>query len=199
MEMTHRLDETAALLVIDFQKAIDDPKWGRRNNPDAEAQTRRLLTAWRESQRPVIHVQHLSPLADSPYRPGQPGCDFKEGLTPGPGEMLVQKRTNNAFIDTGLEGALRDRGIRSLVVAGVLLHNSVETSVRMAGNLGFEVHLPEDATASVDVTDLSGRRWPAEDVHALSLAHLNGEYARVTTTARVLAAAGTLVAHSAPA
>jgi len=187
--MPNQLADTAALVIIDFQKAIDHPKWGRRNNPEAEAHTAALLAAWRASSRPVVHVQHLSREADSPYRPGQPGCDFKEALAPGPGEILVQKQTNNAFIDTGLEAALRDRGVGTVVIAGVLLHNSVDATVRMAGNLGFETWLVADATASVDVVDLTGRRWPAEDVHALSLAVLNREYARVVSAAEVLQAA----------
>ena len=38
-----------------------------------------------------------------------------------------------------------------------------------------------DACWSVDVVDLRGRRWPAEDVHALSLANLHGEYAEVVS------------------
>jgi len=180
-------------VIVDFQKAIDDPKWGRRNNPRAEARTAALLRAWRESGRPVVHVQHLSREPDSPYRPGQPGCDFKEALRPAAGEVVVQKRTHNAFVDTGLEAALRDRGVTTVVVAGVLLHNSVDATVRMAANLGFATWLVDDATASVDVTDLSGRRWPAEEVHALSLALLNGEYATVVTAEAVLRAAGTLV------
>lgn len=189
----------AALLIIDFQWAIDDPKWGRRNNPDAEQQASKLLAAWRQAGRPVIHVQHLSTEADSPYRPGQPGCDFKPPLLPGPGESIIQKRTNNAFIETGLEAALRDRSITDLAVAGVLLHNSVDATVRMAGNLGFQVWLAEDATASVDLRDLQGRLWPAEDVHAVSLAQLNGEYARVVKTAGLLEATRRLVAAEATA
>jgi nicotinamidase-related amidase len=191
--MPNKLASKAALVIIDFQKAIDDPKWGRRNNPEAEARTAELLGVWRATGRPVVHVQHLSREADSPYHPGQPGCDFKEALRPGPGEILVQKQTNNAFLDTGLEASLRDRGVDAVVVTGVLLHNSVEATVRMAGNLGFETWLVEDATASVDVVDLSGRRWPAEDVHALSLALLSGEYAEVVSTQDVLQAARTLV------
>ncbi|MPZ12553.1 MAG: isochorismatase family protein [Kiloniellaceae bacterium] len=191
--MPNKLASNAALVIIDFQKAIDDPKWGRRNNPEAEARTAELLGVWRATGRPVVHVQHLSREADSPYRPGQPGCDFKEALRPGAGEILVQKQTNNAFLDTGLEASLRDRGVDAVVVTGVLLHNSVDATVRMAGNLGFETWLVEDATASVDVVDLSGRRWPAEDVHALSLALLSGEYAEVVSTQDVLQAARTLV------
>src|SRR3546814_13651625 len=73
-----------------------------------------------------------------------------------------------------------------VVVAGVLLHNSVDATVRMAANLGFTTWLVADATASVDVTDLTGRRWPAEDVQALSLALLSGEYAEVVEAAAVL-------------
>jgi nicotinamidase-related amidase len=192
--MSRQLADNAALVIIDFQKAIDDPKWGPRNNPEAEARTAELLRAWRDTQRPVVHVQHLSQESDSPYRPGQPGCDFKDGLTPGPGEILVQKRTTSAFIETGLEAFLRDRRVGTIVIAGVLLHNSVDATARMAANLGFDTWLVEDATASVDVVDLQGRRWPAEDVHALSLAHLSGEYARIVSTERVLEAARALVA-----
>jgi nicotinamidase-related amidase len=191
--MPGELASNAALVIVDFQKAIDDPKWGRRNNPQAEARAAELLRAWRATGRPVVHVQHLSREPDSPYRPGQPGCDFKEGLQPGPGENVVQKRTNNAFIDTGLEAMLRDRGVTTVVVAGVLLHNSVDATVRMAANLGFTTWLVADATASVDVVDLGGRHWAAEDVHALSLALLSDEYAQVVATASVLAAARPLV------
>ncbi|WP_193371216.1 cysteine hydrolase family protein [Pelagibius marinus] len=191
--MTKRLANNAALVIVDFQKAIDDPKWGRRNNPGAEACTARLLAAWRERGRPVVHVQHLSREADSPYRPGQPGCDFKDALGPDAGEILVQKRTHNAFIDTGLEASLRDRGVEAVVVAGVLLHNSVDATVRMASNLGFDTWVVADASASVDVVDLEGRHWAAEEVHALSLAHLSGEYAVVASTEGVLAAVGALV------
>jgi nicotinamidase-related amidase len=80
-----------------------------------------------------------------------------------------------------------------VVVAGVLLHNSVDATVRMAANLGFETWLVDDATASVDVVDLAGRHWPAEEVHALSLALLSGEYAKVVTTEAVLQAAALAV------
>jgi len=52
----------AALLVIDVQKAIDEPYWaaeGPRNNPDAEANIARLLKHWRETRRPLFHVRHF--------------------------------------------------------------------------------------------------------------------------------------------
>ncbi len=181
------LPSNAALVIVDLQKAIDDPRWGRRNNPEAEANTGRLLAAWRRAGGPVIHVQHLSGDPDSPYRPGQPGCDFKEEVRPQAGELVVQKSTNNAFIDTGLGPYLDNKGIHTLVFAGVATNNSVETTVRMAGNLGYEAYLVADATATADRTDLAGRVWRAEEIQALTLANLQGEYATVTSTGEILA------------
>ena len=181
------LPSNAALVIVDLQKAFDDPRTGRRNNPEAEANTGRLLAAWRRTGRPVIHVQHLSQEPDSPYRPGRPGCDFKDEVRPQAGELVVQKSTNNAFIDTGLGPYLDNKAIHTLVFTGVATNNSVEATVRMAGNLGYDTYLVADATATSDRTDLAGRVWRAEEIQALTLANLQGEYATVTSTGEILA------------
>ena len=44
---------TAALLVVDVQRGFDDPSWGLRNNPDAEAKIARLLETRRAAKRPI--------------------------------------------------------------------------------------------------------------------------------------------------
>ena len=181
------LPSNAALVIIDLQKAFDDPRYGQRNNPEAEANTGRLLAGWRRTGRPVIHVQHLSREPDSPYRPGQPGCDFKDEVRPQAGELVVQKSTNSAFVDTGLGPYLEDQGIHTLVMTGVATNNCVEASVRMAGNLGYETYVVADATATADRTDLAGRVWRAEEIQALTLANLQGEYATVSSTEEILA------------
>ena len=104
------------------------------------------------------------------------------------GEAVVAKQTNSAFIGTGLESLLEAGGATTLVIAGVLTHNSLEATVRHAGNLGFRVAVPADACWAVDLVDRTGRRWAAEDVHQLSLAVMHGEYAEVTGTAAVVSA-----------
>jgi nicotinamidase-related amidase len=175
-----------ALILIDFQKAIDDPKWGRRGQPQAEDAAGRLLAHWRDRQWPILHVRHDSREANSPYRPGTPGHGFKPALRPQGSEEVVAKTTNSAFIGTDLVERLTRLGAKRLVVVGVLLENSVEATVRMAGNLGYQVSVPEEAVASIDRIDRNGRRWPAEDVHALTLAILDGEYCRVTTVDALL-------------
>jgi nicotinamidase-related amidase len=178
----------AVLLLIDVQRAIDHPSWGVRNTPVMEANIVALLTAWRRGGRPIIHVRHVSREPGSTYRPGQAGVDFKPEAAPLPGETVITKHSNSAFIGTDLEARLRRDGRQTLVVAGVITNNSVEATARMAGNLGFDTVVVADATATFGRVDYNGKHHPAEDVHGLSLANLQGEYARIASTAEILAA-----------
>jgi nicotinamidase-related amidase len=104
-------------------------------------------------------------------------------------EKIVAKNVNSAFIGTRLEEILDEIGATTLVVCGVLTHNSVEATVRHGGNLGYRVFVVADACWAVDKRDLNGKLWPAEDVHALSLANMHGEYAQVVDSAATLQAA----------
>jgi len=182
------LPPNAALIVIDLQKAIDHPSWGERNNPEAERHVAALLQAWRSTNRPIYHIRHDSTEAASHYRPGQPGNDFKPEAQPAAGETVIVKRTNSAFIGTDLESRLRQANHTLLVVVGVITNNSVEATARMAGNLGFDAFLVEDAIFTFGRKDWHGRWRTAEEVHAMSLANLDGEYCSVVRTNEILAA-----------
>jgi nicotinamidase-related amidase len=176
-----------ALIVVDVQKAIDDPSWGSdRNNPDCEANIARLLAFFRSRRWPVFHVRHLSREPDSTYRPDQPLCEFKDEVAPLPGEQIVDKSTNSAFIGTTLERELREAGIERVAIAGVITNNSVEATVRMSGNLGFDTIVVSDATATFGRRDYDGHWRTSAEVHAMSLANMNGEYAAVRSTTEVI-------------
>lgn len=177
-----------ALLVIDMQRAIDAPYWGPRNNPQAEGNIAALLAHWRSRQRPLYHIRHDSTEPNSAYRPGQPGHDFKPEAEPLPGEPVIAKNVHSAFIGTDLERRLRGAGHTALILCGVLTHNSVEATARMAADLGFDVYVVSDACWAVEKTLADGRVIAAELVHALSLANLSGEYATIVTSAEMLAA-----------
>ena len=180
----------AALLVIDVQQGLDDSRWGERNNPDAEQQMAALLAAWRRANLPVIHVQHMSQHPESPLRAGLPGNALKPEVLPRDGEPLFQKTVNSAFIGTELEAHLRRRGIERLVIVGLTTDHCVSTTVRMAGNLGFDVVVVDDATATFERTGPDGARYSAEQMHRLALASLHGEFAQVRSTHDVLAELG---------
>ena len=177
-----------ALLIIDVQKAIDDPRWGSdRNNPGAASTIARLLGEWRRRGWPVFHVRHASTEPDSTYRPDGPGFAFKDEVQPLPGERVIEKSTNSAFIRTNLEQLLRADGIESVVITGVITNNSVEATARMSGNLGFATYVVADATATFGRHDYDGRWRTAAEVHAMSLANLDGEYAAVVTASQLFA------------
>ncbi len=74
------------------------------------------------------------------------------------------------------------------LIAGVITNNSVEATVRMAGNLGFATWLVADACFTFARTDWNGVARSGEDVHAMALANLDGEYCTVVTTAAVVTA-----------
>ena len=93
----------------------------------------------------------------------------------------------DAFTHSGLERWLRVRGIYKLVIVGVSTSNSVEATVRSAGNLGFDTYVVSDATFTFAKQDYAGIYRTGEEVHAMSLANLDGEYAEVVSTEEALA------------
>ena len=175
-----------ALMSIDYQKGFDHTIWGQRNNPNAEFNMALLLSHWRKSGMPVIHVQHCSIEPNSPLRTGFSGNDFKQETKPLEGEAIFKKSVNSAFIGTNLQAYLEDNNIQSLVIAGLTTDHCVSTTTRMAGNYGFNVTLVSDATATFDRTGEDGVHYTADQIHNIHLASLNGEFCTVKTTDEVL-------------
>ncbi|MFN0103937.1 MAG: cysteine hydrolase family protein [Bryobacteraceae bacterium] len=173
--------DSAALVLIDLQKAIDDPSWGVRNHPHAERRAQRVLALWRYLGWPLFHIRHDSLDPGSTYRPGQPLHDFKPETAPLPGEIVLGKRTCSAFASTDLWIRLRAANVSRVFVCGVITNNSVESTVRAGGDFGFAMFLVEDACFT-----FGKGRWTAQDVHEMSLANLEGEYAVITDSTRVI-------------
>lgn len=181
------LAANAALLVVDVQQGMDEPRWGRRNNPDAERNIAELLAAWRATRRPVVHVQHMSQEPDSPLRPERPGNGFKPEAAPLSGEPVFQKTVNSAFIGTALEAHLKAHLIDTVVIVGLTTDHCVSTTARMAGNLGFRTIVISDGTATFERRGPDGAHVDADQMHRVSLASLHGEFATVMATRDILA------------
>ncbi|HEX7946586.1 MAG TPA: cysteine hydrolase family protein [Phenylobacterium sp.] len=176
------LRDNAALLVIDMQMGFDDPAWGPRNNPRAEANVAALIAAWRTAGRPVIHVHHDSQAPSGRLRPGGPGNAAKPEAAPQDHEAVYRKAVNSAFIGTRLEADLRAMDVQTLAIVGLTTNHCVSTTARMASNLGFDTFVVADATATFDRAALDGRTRPAEDVHQAALSDLQDEFAEIVDT-----------------
>lgn len=181
-----QLPNETALLLIDVQKGFADPRWGKRNNPNAEKRMADLLAFWRKMKRPVLHVQHLSSDSHSPLHPDGDGIEFQDGVKPLEGEPVFKKTVNSAFIGTDLEGYLKRNGINALVIAGLTTNHCVSTTTRMAGNLGFDTYIVEDATATFDRIGHDGKFYSAETIHDTALTSLHEEFAIVVSTDELL-------------
>lgn len=174
-----------ALLIIDMQQGMSRADLPARNNSQAESRIGELLAFWRARAAPIVHVRHISRTPGSPFWPGQPGVEFQPSLAPLPGEHVVEKNVPDAFVNTGLERWLHQRDIGALVIVGVSTNNSVESTARSAGNLGFETYVASDATFAFAKQDFNGTSRSADEVHAMSLANLQGEYAIVKPAAEL--------------
>ncbi len=179
-----------ALIIVDVQRAFDEweARGKRRNNPDAVARISDLLDAFRKARAPIFHIRHQGTKPTSSFLPGGTGFPVKDEARERDGEPVIVKQVNSAFIGTDLEQRLRAGGIGAVVICGATTNHCVETTTRMAGNLGFDTRLVRDATWTFDRVGPDGDAHAAEDIHAMTLANLNGEFARIVTSAEAIAA-----------
>ena len=177
---------SSALLLIDVQKGFDSPCWGKRNNLSAEDNIAKLLSIWRKRGYPIIHIQHCSTNPDSPLASEQSGNEFKKEAQPLADEKQFPKTVNSAFIGTALEDHLQKNNIFSLVIVGLTTDHCVSTTTRMAANLGFNVILVSDATATFERMGHDGNEYSADEIHKTGLASLNGEFCVIRSTDEVL-------------
>jgi nicotinamidase-related amidase len=185
--MSNLKSEKPALILIDIQKGFDDIAYwgGERNNPDAENNAAELLEIWRYNQLPIFHIKHCSSNPNSLLSELNAGNEFKEIVKPIPGELIIKKNVNSAFIGTNLKQQLDEQKINTLVIVGLTTDHCVSTTTRMAGNFGFETFVVSDATATFNKKGIDGQHYSAALIHETALASLNGEFATIVTTANL--------------
>ncbi|MBJ7287884.1 MAG: cysteine hydrolase [Williamsia sp.] len=178
------LGDRAALIVIDVQEAFDDEAWwGRRNNPDCEANVRVLIEEWRRRGRPLVFVRHDSDNKASGLHPSNPGNTFKDVVAGSP-DLLVRKSVNSSFHGSpDLNAWLTGEGIEQIVICGITTNHCCETTARVGGNLGYDVAFALDATHTFDRDAPDGERVDADLLARITATNLHGEFATVVATA----------------
>ncbi|MEM7562670.1 MAG: cysteine hydrolase family protein [Pseudomonadota bacterium] len=190
--MINQFDASTCLLLIDVQTGVNVfEHWGgptgRRNNPDAEDKMRALLSTFRNAGLPVAFTRHDSREAASPLKLHLETGSQIQGLETAEGDIVVVKDVNSGFVGTSLEIQLRRAGVQRLVVVGFFTNFCVETTVRMAGNLGFDTYLVEDACATTNRVGPDGVDHDPEIVHQMSVASMHGEFCTALNNEQALA------------
>jgi ureidoacrylate peracid hydrolase len=101
-----------------------------------------------ESLKYVAPVQKAA-WSRKTFEYGSWGGEFRSEFAPRPGEIVAQEHwCSSGFANTDLDLQLKRHGIQQLVVIGLIAHTCVEATVRFAAELGYDVTVVKDATAS---------------------------------------------------
>lgn len=192
-----------ALLVIDpYNDFISEggKVWNRiRAVAEANgcvAHMQQILQAARKASLPVFYAMHhryrpgdyeswdfVAPVQRAAWRNqtfahGTWGGEFRSEFAPLPGEMVAQEHwCSSGFANTDLDLLLKRRGIRRLIVMGLIAHTCVEATVRFAAELGYDVTVVRDATAD----------YSEEEMHAALDINLPAYASEIVTTDELLA------------
>ncbi len=148
---------------------------------------RRLQDAFRGAQLEVIHVRIASMTSDGRDRgpshkklgyvaaPGSSNAEILPELAPAGDELVFNKTAGSVFCATNIEYVLRNLGITTLVVTGIVTTGCVHTAVTDAADRGFHVILVEDSCGAL-----------VPEMHWASIRILRDVYAKILTTSEVL-------------
>ncbi len=177
-----------SLLLIDIQNDyFPGGAMELDGSPEAGAKAGELLQAFRRAALPIIHIQHISVRPGATFfLPDTPGVQIHQCVSPIGAEPLFQKKYPNSFRETPLLGHLRQLQIDRLVIAGMMTHMCVDTTVRAAADLGFHCILACDACATKALS-FGNKTVSAENVQTAFLSSLNGLFAAVQSVEQICA------------
>lgn len=179
---------TTALLIIDVQN--DYFPGGRMELAGSDAAVAllgELLGEFRRKDVPVVHVRHVATKPGATFfLPETDGALIHARVRPEAGETVVVKHFPNSFRGTDLHATLQAAGITRLVIAGMMTHMCVDTTVRAAFDLGYECVVIGDCCATRTLA-LNGATVAAEHVQLAYLAALNGTFAKVVISSEARA------------
>lgn len=180
-----------ALLLLEIQNDyFPNGRIPLEKSLEASAKAQAVLQAYRDSKRPIIHVQHISTHPNATYMlPCTKGAEFYSAVQPVKGEIIVKKHYPNSFKDTNLLNQLIKNQINHLVICGMMTQLTVDATVRAAYDLGFSCTVVHDACAARQL-EFNHSPIPAQDVHHAFLAALQPVYANIMSSDDVLQKTG---------
>jgi nicotinamidase-related amidase len=176
-----------ALVLVDIQQDYF-PK-GRMEvvgSTEASMVARKLLDHFRENGLPVIHIQHISTRPGATFfLPNTEGINIHESVKPLPNETVIQKHFQNSFRDTQLDEYLVSKGIKELVICGMMSQMCIDATVRAAFDKGYTCIVAHDACAAGKLV-FNGIDIQETYVHGAYMAALGAGYAKVLSAEEIM-------------
>ena len=179
--------KTTALLVIDFQNEYFA---GRMPIPDGEkalANAKRLIARADTEGMKVYHIKHVTPAGSPVFAEDSETSAFHWDIQPAANHSVVRKSSVSVFASTDLSIQLKQAGVETLVMSGLMTHACVAGAARDAVPLGFNVIVASDACATRDLDTGDGEVVAHAMLHRASLATIDDTFGDILTTDQVLA------------
>lgn len=135
------------LLIVDVQKAIVDEQLYAFHN--FVENVSKLIEIARKNNIEVVYVRHDDGLG-SDLSNGQEGFEIYEAFKPNSGELIFDKSVNSAFKESGLLEYLRNKGEKSIIIAGLQTDYCIDASVKAGFEHGFTMIVPKKANTTLD-------------------------------------------------
>ncbi|MGH9846895.1 MAG: cysteine hydrolase family protein [Blastocatellia bacterium] len=135
----------SAVIIIDVQRGYFDTEPRPADADAVIARINRLTSRARKASVPVVFVQH-----EAQYEFGSLGWDLEQQLHVEPGDHKIRKTTPDSFLRTDLGELLSTLGVSRLIVCGYATEGCVDTTIRRAAALGYEVTIAGDAHTTDD-------------------------------------------------
>jgi len=137
-----------AVIVIDVQSGLFDPTPRPGQADQTVDRINALTTRARAAGVPVIFVQHETP--GGSLASGSPGWALERRLLAAGGDLRIRKTTPDCFLGSGLQAALDGWAVKRVIICGYATEFCVDTTVRRAAALGYEVVIAADAHTTHD-------------------------------------------------
>jgi nicotinamidase-related amidase len=171
-----------ALLIIDIQNDyFPGGKMELNKSIEAGINAKELLDHFRDKKMCVVHIKHIAikPTATFFIR-NTAGAEIHNFVKPLETEKLVVKNYPNSFRETDLDSYLKENNINRLVIIGMMTHMCIDSTVRAAFDLGYEIILTGEACATKELM-IDSDRVSAENVQKSFLAALKGIFCQIFT------------------
>ena len=136
------------LLVIDTQKGITDDRLYEFEK--LKSNIKELIALARENNKEVIFVQH----DDGPgtgFSVGDENFEIFDEFAPNDGEKIFTKNVNSALHpSTGLLDYLKGKGVKTVMMVGIMTNFCIDATIRTGFDNGFEVLVPEYTNSTYD-------------------------------------------------